>query len=445
MHLTNEWTAPKWGPALQRMGRTRVTGSGSCCVLLCARKVGHLHGRRPRCWMILHRRCLSGTRLFWRLFLCLCAQSEHLSCLHLLRAASQGFFEIVQLLLDRGAVINAAAADNTLPLHAAAFRGHLTVVQLLLDRGAAVDGVPALPMQFTTVTPLHHAASQGHMDVAQMLLKRGAYVNGLPADVTGMTPLHAAAFAGHKDIVQLLVDWGAEVNPIAVDHSMPLHFAAGQGHADMVQQLLMLGAEVEATTLTGNTPLLAAAAAGKLESAEVLMGHLSNHVHTLRVEYGQQLMAAATAAHKHSHGSTFAVIVRELGRYSSEDVVHLYQELGMPPELLSSMLAVVLGWCHHTDTFHRREADLRRKQHELIVQHKSMQQLLVQSALNMRTAQQLQEQVDREEQPAVAPLPAGADGGNDSEGLGVSGGVLYRLLLSVSVLTVLFLGVISHV
>lgn len=362
----------------------------------------------------------------------------------------------MRLLLDRGAGVNAAAADNTLPLHAAAFRGHQAVVQLLLDRGAAVDGVPALPMQFTTVTPLHHAASQGHVDVAQLLLDRGASVNGLPADCTGMTPMHAAAFAGHKSMVQLLFDWGAEVNASAADHSTPLHFAAGQGHAGVVQQLLYLGTDPEAATIHGNTPLLAAAAAGKQDAVEVLIGHLAGQDMMVAASFSDQLAAAAAAAHKHCHGSTFAVIVRELGRYSPEDLIDLYQELGMPAELTSSMLAVVLGWCKHTDTLHQQEAEIRKKQQEVTVQLRSVQQMLVQSALNMRGAQQLQEQTQREQeqqqyqnagiaaakQAALArdSSPPTAVGGI----LGASEDVMYRLLVSIGVLTLLLLGVVAH-
>lgn len=371
-------------------------------------------------------------------------------------AASQGFQEIVQLLIDRGAAVNAAAADKTLPLHAAAFRGHQAVVQLLLDRGAAVDGVPALPMQFTTVTPLHHAASQGHVGVAQLLLDRGAAVNGWPADCSGHTPLHAAAFAGHQHMVQLLIDWGAEVNAVAADHSTPLYLAASQGHAGVVQQLLLLGAEPEAATTHGNTPLLAAAAAGKQEAVEVLIGHLATSRVLGHAGISQHLTSAAAAAHKNCHGSTFAVIARELGRHSPEELTDLYKELGMPADLASSMLAVVLGWCKHTDTLQQQEAEIRRKQQKVTVQLKSVQQMLVQSALNMRAAQQMQQQAEKVQQHHATGVAAASQPAATAQDpsacpsaaisiLGPSGGVKYRLLVSICVFTLLLLGVVAHV
>lgn len=367
-------------------------------------------------------------------------------------AASQGFLDVLQLLLVHGAAVNAAAADNTLPLHAAAFRGHTAVVQLLLDRRAAIDGVPALPMQFTTVTPLHHAAAQGHLDVVRLLLDRGAAINGLPADGVGMTPLHAAAFAGRRHVVQLLIERGADVTAAAADHSTPLHMAASQGHAEVVQLLLMHGADATAEKLHHNTPLLAAAIAGRSGTVELLISHLSSMQPPLD-DLPEQLSAAATAAHRHHHQATFAVIARELGRLSVEDLADLYQELGVPNELLQSMLAVVLGWCQNTQSVHQQQVEICRKEQEVGVQLKAVQQLLVQSAINIRSAQRLQQGPDSLQEDSVESKRQGADdnkhckdgssspAGSESDVLVVSETTLYQLLTTVCILTVLLLGV----
>lgn len=57
----------------------------------------------------------------------------------LILAAAKGHTEIVRLLLDRGAHINATDHTGWTPLHAAIYGGHAEVVQCLLERGAQLD------------------------------------------------------------------------------------------------------------------------------------------------------------------------------------------------------------------------------------------------------------------------------------------------------------------
>ena len=52
------------------------------------------------------------------------------------RAAWNGNKNVMQLLLDRGAELNAVDQDGWTPLHGATLHGHKDVVQLLLERGA---------------------------------------------------------------------------------------------------------------------------------------------------------------------------------------------------------------------------------------------------------------------------------------------------------------------
>jgi ankyrin repeat protein len=54
-------------------------------------------------------------------------------------AASNDNIPMVQLLIDRGADVNARANDGSTPLFRASFMGHLDIIQLLLDRGADID------------------------------------------------------------------------------------------------------------------------------------------------------------------------------------------------------------------------------------------------------------------------------------------------------------------
>jgi uncharacterized protein len=81
--------------------------------------------------------------------------------------------QLVDLLLDRGAEVNARRRDGMTALHSAAYRGHLQVIRRLLDRGAdptirAHDDAGAHAGQTAADT----AASQGQTAAAELL--RGA-------------------------------------------------------------------------------------------------------------------------------------------------------------------------------------------------------------------------------------------------------------------------------
>jgi len=86
-------------------------------------------------------------------------------------------------------------------LHWAARKGDRDVAELLILKGANVNAADK-----TGTTPLHWAARAGHKEVAELLILKGANVN--TADQTGATPLHWAV--GHDEVVDLLIKHGAK-------------------------------------------------------------------------------------------------------------------------------------------------------------------------------------------------------------------------------------------
>ncbi|MCD6579450.1 ankyrin repeat domain-containing protein, partial [bacterium] len=102
------------------------------------------------------------------------------------RASSQGYNEIVKLLLEKGANAEIKDQHGMTPLNRAAQNGQLAAIILLLDSGAKISG--GFPE--TTWTPLFNSVFRRHCEACEILLKRGANPN--IKDEKGRTPLDIA-------------------------------------------------------------------------------------------------------------------------------------------------------------------------------------------------------------------------------------------------------------
>lgn len=180
------------------------------------------------------------------------------------RAAICSFANIVQLLLDYNANIEAQSHDfDRSPLHWAASHGHQNVVKLLLAKGAAVGARDKQKW-----TALHLAASKGHGDVVGSLLGENLDVNS--KDGYGATALYRAAEGGHEGVARLLLEKGAQID-IRNDYDQTaLHRAADLGHLAVTQILLEHGAAYDLKDYYGRTPLYRAADHGHNEVATLL-------------------------------------------------------------------------------------------------------------------------------------------------------------------------------
>lgn len=189
----------------------------------------------------------------------------------LYNAVMKNRITVVEELLKNGADPNpkpstaflSASARET-PLHIASARGYDEMVRLLLDYHAALEA-----RDWIGLTPLHVASRDGRFNIVKLLLDKGAHVNATRAGNGGITPLHYAIYQGvrytalhpvgsyqdYKDIVKLLLDKGANVNATTTMGSTPLHLASYQGYEDMVKLLLDHGAKVNVKNLGGFTAL----------------------------------------------------------------------------------------------------------------------------------------------------------------------------------------------
>jgi ankyrin repeat protein len=212
-------------------------------------------------------------------------------------AAHAGHLEVVRLLLDRGAFIEAGWGKGETALKAAAQEGHIDILRLLLDRGAQMDmgrdkgerllqiaaraghiDIVHLLLEHVAQingtwrqnqTAIERAIQSGHIEVIQLLLDRGASINR--RNDKGEQLIHLAAQAGHIDVVKLLADRGAyRVGERDNNGHTPLHLAAQAGHIDIVKFLLDNGADIESVR-NGKTALYLAASRGHIDVIQLLL------------------------------------------------------------------------------------------------------------------------------------------------------------------------------
>jgi cytohesin len=181
-------------------------------------------------------------------------------------AAVYGHKAIAELLIAKGAEIDAKDNNNWTPLHWAAINCQKGVVELLLAKGADISS--KVGAGYGGRTPLLMAAQNGFCyDVMELLLAKGAAIN-VKGD-EGYTALHLVALFGPyngrtPDMIaisqkgmKLLLAKGAEIDAKNDYGETPLHVAASEtdGFKDFVELLLEKGAEIGAKNNKGETPL----------------------------------------------------------------------------------------------------------------------------------------------------------------------------------------------
>ncbi|NXU48575.1 ANR27 protein, partial [Turnix velox] len=140
-------------------------------------------------------------------------------------------------------IITAFSRDDRgyTPLHVAALCGQTSLVDLLVAKGATVNAT-----DYHGSTPLHLACQKGYQDVTLLLLHYKASPD--VQDNNGSTPLHLACTYGHEDCVKALVYYDVHSCRLDIGNEKgdtPLHIAARWGYQGIIEVLLQNGANAE--------------------------------------------------------------------------------------------------------------------------------------------------------------------------------------------------------
>uniref|UniRef100_A0A493TSD4 Tetratricopeptide repeat, ankyrin repeat and coiled-coil containing 2 n=1 Tax=Anas platyrhynchos platyrhynchos TaxID=8840 RepID=A0A493TSD4_ANAPP len=194
-----------------------------------------------------------------------------------------GYTEMVALLLEFGANVDAASESGLTPLGYAAAAGFLSIVVLLCKKRAKVDHLDK-----NGQCALVHAALRGHLEVVKFLIQCDWTMAGQQQGVFKKShaiqqALIAAASMGYTEIVSYLLDLPekdeeeverAQINSFdSLWGETALTAAAGRGKLDVCRLLLEQGAAVAQPNRRGVVPLFSAVRQGHWQIVDLLLTH----------------------------------------------------------------------------------------------------------------------------------------------------------------------------
>ncbi|KAH8125575.1 hypothetical protein ACSS6W_001319 [Trichoderma asperelloides] len=212
----------------------------------------------------------------------------------LLNASSAGSYEVVQLLLEKGAGVDVKSAEYLNPLIEAAEGGHLEIVRFLVEEKFAMN---------IFSKALDAAARTGKFEVVEFLVLNKTpvtkYALKTVAESFGDSPesleclqllldnskgmrlqgaLCKAAYNGNWKAFELLLGRGADINSLDGRYGTPLHMVCAAFDMDesRIEYLLSLGADPKIRGGMHGTPLQAAcySYAGRDEKAAIRIAKL---------------------------------------------------------------------------------------------------------------------------------------------------------------------------
>jgi len=154
-------------------------------------------------------------------------------------ACEQGFTDVVQLLIDHQANVNAKMNDGTTALMLACQNGHYPIVELLISTNRCDIKIQRLD----GVTALFLVVQHGHEKIFDYLLDKIDQIREIIdlAREDGATPLFKACQKGYESLVKKILTMKPNLTLLKNGESC-LHAATMFNHASIVQNLLDHGA-----------------------------------------------------------------------------------------------------------------------------------------------------------------------------------------------------------
>ncbi|MEM1009073.1 MAG: ankyrin repeat domain-containing protein, partial [Myxococcota bacterium] len=175
---------------------------------------------------------------------------------------------ILQLLISKGADLNAPTPDGLSPLIHAIQRGRESSCALLLELGADLNRL------YKGWSSIFYTISGNHAELTKQLIEAGANID--QEDEIGRTPLLVAFGESAMEVVETLVEAGANVHSLDTRQQSTLHWSACLGELEWCKKMLRAGVALNAQSVSGHTPLTLALSGNYPECAVFLVRQQAN-------------------------------------------------------------------------------------------------------------------------------------------------------------------------
>jgi ankyrin repeat protein len=180
------------------------------------------------------------------------SEGADLTCLHI--AAANGHIKVADLLIKKGANIEATDYEGKTPLMIAAEVGNVQFIEFLLDNGANIE---AQDDYEKTCLRLAIASEQCEdaekKEVVKLLIEHGANVNA--TDKYDISALISAVYQKYYDIAKLLIESGANMDVRDEDDSTLIDISFYNHDHKMLKLLIENGAITDAKDRDGKTAI----------------------------------------------------------------------------------------------------------------------------------------------------------------------------------------------
>ncbi len=212
-------------------------------------------------------------------------------------ASAYGMINIVKLLINNNAGVNARDNLGNPPLHYVAYNGNTQIAEFLVSKGAEIN-----IKNYKGGSPFLNSLKMGMKELAEYYIKNGAEIdtdgeNGIKLlqdavklnlknlidiilrknvniDVkseTGIGLLHGAAENGNTELVNLLIKKGVDLFSLNRQGGSLLHSTAKGGDAQLAELVINKGLDINGRNSFTFTPLHEAVINGKKEIVELLL------------------------------------------------------------------------------------------------------------------------------------------------------------------------------